>query len=469
MKMKKRLIFLLICIVVLMLNLPAQVSSFNETEEQKAERMSWWRNDRFGMFIHWGIYALPARHEWVKRYEQIPDEEYQKYFDLFNPDLYDPGEWARKAKKAGMKYAVLTTKHHDGFCLFDSKYTDFKATNTPFGRDLIKEYVEAFRAEGLKVGFYYSLLDWHHPHYTVDRNHPFVVRGRGENEEYTEKYKEWNQGRDMGIYREYVKNQVREILTNYGKIDILWLDYSFPTGNHGKGRDDWDSKALLKIVRELQPGIILNDRLDLLDVEGGWDFTTPEQYKVSKWPEKNGKRVPWETCQTFSGSWGYYRDEATWKDTHQLLTLLIETVSKGGNLILNVGPTARGTFDHRANQKLEDIGKWMHLNNRSIYGCTEAPAEFDSLGTNLMTYNKETNRLYVHLIDYPLQRYTLKGFAGRVKYAQFLHDGSELQFGEPRHNVTHQEERAEEDLILMLPVVKPNVEIPVIELILNEL
>jgi len=458
---------LLLFSFLIQIPLSAQEKAFFETEAQKKERMKWWTNDRFGMFLVWGIYALPARHEWVKRYEQIPDKEYQKYFDLFNPDLYDPAEWARKAKEAGMKYAVITAKHHDGFCLFDSEYTDYKATNTPIGRDLIKEYVEAFRAEGLKVGLYYSLLDWHHPHYTIDRNHPLVKRGLGETEEYEKKYKEWNKDRDMDIYREYIQNQVRELLSNYGKIDILWLDYSFPTGKHGKGRDDWDAENLLELVRDLQPGIILNDRLDLLDVEGGWDFTTPEQYKVSKWPEKNGKRVPWETCQTFSGSWGYYRDEASWKDTRQLLVLLIETVSKGGNLLLNVGPTARGDFDYRANEKLEEIGKWMKYNSRSIYHCTEAPEEFIAPENSLMTYNPETRRLYIHLLDYPLQRFALPGFEKKVKYAQFLHDGSEIQFGEPRHNVTHQEEQAEGDLILMLPVVKPNVEIPVIELILD--
>jgi len=464
--MKIKIVILLV--MALNINLAAQNPVFKETEAQKKERMAWWTHGRFGMFIHWGIYAMPARHEWVKRYEQIPDEEYQKYFEMFNPDLYNPKEWAKKAKEAGMKYAVITTKHHDGFCLFDSKYTDFKATNTPIGKDLIKEWVEAFRGEGLKVGFYYSLLDWHHPHYEIDRNHPWVKRGLGETEEYEEKYKEWNKGRDMDIYRQYAKNQVREILTNYGKIDILWLDYSFPAGNHGKGRDDWDSENLLKLVRKLQPGIILNDRLDLLDMEGGWDFTTPEQYKVSKWPERNGVKVPWETCQTFSGSWGYYRDEMTWKSTSQLLTLLIESVSKGGNLLLNIGPTARGTFDYRANEKLETIGEWMKFNSRSIYGCTEAPEGFTAPEQSLLTYNPETNRLYVHLLNYPLQRYTMKGFGGKVKYAQFLHDASEIQFGEPRHNVTYQESRAEEDIILLLPVVKPNVEIPVIELILED-
>lgn len=451
-------------VIVLILLTAFGVKGFSqlpkETREQKTERMEWWTHDRFGMFIHWGLYASPARHEWVKRYERMTNEEYEKYFEIFNPDLYNPAEWAKKAKAAGMKYAVITTKHHEGFCLFDSKYTDYKATNTQIGKDLLQEWVEAFRAEGLKIGFYYSLLDWHHPDYTIDRNHPLSASS-------DEEYNHLNKGKDMDVYRKYIKDQVGELLTNYGKIDIIWLDYSFPSGKHGKGRDDWDSENLLKMVRELQPGIIVNDRLNLLDVEGGWDFTTPEQYKVSKWPEKKGVKVPWETCQTFSGSWGYYRDEMTWKDTKQLLVLLIESVSKGGNLLLNVGPTARGTFDYRANKKLEEMGLWMKYNNRSIYGCTQAPEEFSIPDNSLLTYNPETNRLYVHLLDYPMKWFTLKGFGGKVKYAQFLHDGSEIKFGKPRHNVTHQESLAEEDVILILPMVKPNIEIPVIELILE--
>ncbi len=431
----------------------------DESPEQKAGRMKWWTEARFGMFIHWGIYAMAARHEWVKKYERMTNEEYQKYFELFNPDLYDPHEWARMAKQAGMKYAVITTKHHDGFCLFDSKYTDYKATNTPAGRDLIREFVDAFRAEGLRVGFYYSLLDWHHPDYTIDRNHPQSASS-------DEAYKKLNKGRDMDKYRQYIKNQVRELLTNYGKIDIIWLDFSFP-GKHGKGHEDWDSENLLKMVRELQPQIIVNDRLDLLDDPRGFDFTTPEQFKVSKWPERNGVRIPWETCQTFSGSWGYYRDEMTWKSNKQLLGLLIESVSKGGNLLLNVGPTARGVFDYRAQERLKAMGEWMKFNNKSIYKCTEAPENYEKPDNSLLTYNPETNRLYVHLLDYPLQRFTLKGYAGKVKYAQFLHDDSELKSGKPRHNVTYQEAKAEQDLILILPVVKPPVEIPVIELVLE--
>jgi alpha-L-fucosidase len=438
--------------------LPAQ--SPPQPDARQADRLAWWTDARFGMFIHWGLYALPARHEWVKKDERLTDEQYEKYFRLFNPDLYNPREWAKAAKAAGMRYAVLTTKHHEGFCLFDSQYTDYKATNTPAGRDLVREFVEAFRAEGLKVGFYYSLLDWHHPDYTIDRNHPQSPATDAE-------YDALNAGRDMNRYRQYVKDQVRELLTHYGKIDIIWLDYSFPSGTHGKGRQDWDSANLLRMVRELQPGIIVNDRLDLLDVEGGGDFTTPEQYKVSKWPEKNGVRVPWETCQTFSGSWGYYRDEYTWKDIRQLLGLLIETVSKGGNLLLNVGPTARGVFDDRAAERLREIGAWMRYNSRSIYGCTQAPPEFQAPANALLTYNPKTRRLYVHLLDYPMGSFRLPGYAPKVAYAQFLHDGSEIQFGAPRHNVTYQEDKPEEDLILELPMVKPNVEIPVIELILK--
>ncbi|WP_423129901.1 alpha-L-fucosidase [Gaoshiqia sp. Z1-71] len=430
----------------------------NETEIQKQERMAWWTNDRFGMFIHWGLYALPARHEWVKNYEQMTDEQYQKYFDNFNPDLFNPREWARKANEAGMRYAVLTTKHHDGFCLFDSKYTDYKSTNTLIGRDLIKEFADAFREEGLRVGLYYSLLDWHHADFTIDDFHPQRVRD-------AEEYTKLNKGRNMNKYRGYLHNQVRELLTNYGKIDLLWLDFSY-SGENGKGSKDWNSIDLLRMVRTLQPDIIINDRLDLGEYEDGWDFTTHEQYKVSKWPEVNGKKAPWETCQTFSGSWGYYRDEYTWKDTKQLLVLLIETVSKGGNLIMNVGPTARGVFDERADASLAAIGDWMKYNSRSIYGCTEAPGEFKAPENSLLTYQPATRRLYIHLLDYPLQNLVLPDYKGKVRYAQFLHDGSEITIG-PRSGEDIKEGEYSLDLSLSLPVRKPCDQIPVIELILE--
>jgi alpha-L-fucosidase len=423
-----------------------------ETEAQKTQRMKWWTDSRFGMFIHWGLYALPARHEWVKNNERMTNEQYQKYFEMFNPDLYDPHEWAKMAKAAGMKYVVLTAKHHEGFCLFDSKFTDYKSTNTPCGKDLIKEYVDAFRSEGLKVGFYYSLIDWHHPDYTIDRMHP-------QRQDSDTAYARLNKGRDMNKYREYLKNQVRELLTNYGEISIIWFDFSFP-GKNGKGRADWDSENLLKLARSLQPGIIIDDRLDMGDVEGGWDFTTPEQVKVAKWPEINGKKIPWETCQTFSGSWGYFRDEYTWKSSAQLLDLLIESVSKGGNLLLNVGPTARGAIDPRAQARLKAIGDWMKLNSRSIYSCTEAPAGFTKPDNTLLTYNPLTKRLYIHLLSYPMETMTLNNMADKVKYIQFLHDASEIRYSKGTVESAN-------DLSLDLPVQKPPVEIPVLEVFLK--
>src|SRR6201991_5368113 len=180
----------------------------NETDAQKEKRMEWWKDARFGMFIHWGLYSGAARDEWVKHNEHLTNEEYQKYFDEFNPDHFDPKKWAREAKAAGMKYAVLTSKHHEGFCLFDSKYTDYKATNTQAKRDLVKEFVEAFRAEGLKVGFYYSLLDWHHPDYTMDDAHPLTQVDTTQ-----ANYDRLNKGRDMNKYRQYLKNQVTELMT----------------------------------------------------------------------------------------------------------------------------------------------------------------------------------------------------------------------------------------------------------------
>ncbi|HNW57336.1 MAG TPA: alpha-L-fucosidase [Bacteroidales bacterium] len=443
-------VILLTCLLVLSQTVPAQLPK--ETDAQKAQRMQWWTDARFGMFIHWGLYALPARHEWVKNQERMTNEQYQKYFEMFNPDMFDPHEWAKMAKAAGMKYVVLTAKHHEGFCLFDSKFTDYKATNTPYGKDLIKEYVDAFRAEGLKVGFYYSLIDWHHPDYTIDRCHP-------QRQESDTAYARLNKGKDMSRYREYLKNQVKELLTNYGEISIIWFDFSFP-GKNGKGHEDWDSESIIKLARSLQPGIIIDDRLDMKDVNGGWDFVSPEQVKVSKWPEYNGKRVPWETCQTFSGSWGYYRDENTWKSPAQLLELLIESVSKGGNLLLNVGPTARGVFDYRAQDRLKAMGDWMKFNSRSIYGCTEAPAGFTAPANTLLTYNPSTKRLYVHLLVYPMGNLTLENMGDKVKYVQFLHDASEIQFRAGS-------DENKNDLYLQLPVLKPQSEIPVLEIYLK--
>ena len=429
----------------------------NTIREPKGD-WQWWVHDRLGLFIHWGLYALPARHEWVKNRERITDEAYQTYFDHFNPDLYDPKAWARAAKEAGMRYFVVTTKHHEGFCLWDSKYTDYKAINTPCSKELLRPMVEAFREEGLRVGFYHSLIDWHHPEFPVDRFHPMR-----DNAEFREKAKD----RDVRKYAEYLHAQVRELLTKFGRIDVLFLDFSYP-GEDGKGREDWQSEKLVKMIRELQPHILINDRADLLDTDWGWDFRTPEQVVVREWPKVDGQRVLWETCQTFSGSWGYHRDEATWKSVEQLVQMLIDTVSKGGNLLLNVGPTARGEFDERAMDRLAGIGTWMRQHGRSIYGCTQAPKEFKAPQDCRLTYNPDTKRLYVHVFAWPFRALHLDGLAGKVEYAQLLNDASEIRFTEELARLEGWTEAARDAITLELPVQKPNVTVPVVELFLKQ-
>ncbi|MBQ4089103.1 MAG: alpha-L-fucosidase [Clostridia bacterium] len=426
----------------------------------------WFRDARFGMFIHWGLYSMPARHEWIKNMECIPEEKYDKYFKYFNPDLYDAKEWARQAKAAGMKYAVLTTKHHEGFCMFDSQYTDYKCTNTPAGRDLVKEYVDAFRAEGIRVGFYYSLIDWHHPDFPIDMIHP----RRNDADA-----KQQSEGRDIRKYAEYMRNQVRELLTNYGKIDILWFDFSYSNNNgtgdrawmKGKGKEDWESEELIALARSLQPGIIIDNRAELEQ-----DLWTPEQYQPLEWIKhaETGELVTWEACQTFSGSWGYHRDETSWKSSEMLIRMLVNTVSLGGNLLMNVGPTSRGYFDYRAEAALKTYADWMKYNSRSIYGCTMAEPEIlKTLPADCRyTQSEDGTRLYVHLYAYPYKHLQIRGLAGKVDYIQFLHDGSELLFTEKA--VEHFSEgaaKADDLLVINLPEVKPNVEVPVIEIFLK--
>jgi alpha-L-fucosidase len=424
------------------------------SDDQKA----WFKHDRFGMFVHWGIYALAARHEWVQSREELDAAAYRKYFDNFDPDLYDPREWARRARDAGMKYVVLTAKHHDGFCLWDSQVTDYKAPNTPHGRDVLKPFVEAFRAEGLRIGFYYSLLDWHHPDFPIDMYHP--LRNRAD-------VAALNGGRDMARYAAYMREQVRELLTGFGPIDIIWFDFSYPgrtyKGLPGKGRDDWQSLELLTLVRRLQPGIIVNNRLDL-DTDALPDVTTPEQYTPRTPPLSNGREVTWEMCQTFSGSWGYYRDEASWKSPAQLIQILVDGVALGGNLLMNVGPTARGTFDQRAIDALDAYAGWMRLHGRAIYGAGRASFE----APDGCRYTQRGNRLYLHIYNWPNRYLHLDGLAGKVKYAQLLNDASEVKWigaGDDPHFIPPV---GQTTLTLDLPVGKPDVIVPVVELVLDD-
>lgn len=425
---------------------------------------AWFRRVRFGLFLHFGLYSCAARHEWMMTREKRTVEDYSRYMKYFDPDLCDMRQWARDAKAAGMKYAVLTTKHHEGFCLFDSKFTDYTVMHTPAKRDLVREFVDAFRGEGLRVGFYYSLLDWHHPDFTIDPNHP-----RRDDLDVPEQ----NARKNMENYRHYMRDQLTELLTDYGRIDILWLDFSYAWDNppdkpwlRGKGAEDWGAKELIELARSLQPGILINNRSDIEQ-----DLWTPEQYQVQNWlrhPE-SGERVTWEACQTFSGSWGYYRDEMSWKSPQMLLQMLIQTVSCGGNLIMNVGPTGRGDFDTRAQNALAVYGTWMKHNCRSIYGCTQADDSFHTPNGCRLTQSEDGKRLYVHLFQYPFAFLELPSFGGRVEYAQFLHDGSELQFTE--NAVDHfSEGQTVQDklLVIKLPPHQPEILVPVIELFLKE-
>ena len=387
-----------------------------ESKPKESPRATdWFQDARFGMFIHFGLYSLPARGEWVRNAEKISNEDYQKYFEQFNPTDYNPKEWARLAKAAGMKYAVITAKHHEGFALFDSKLTDYKVTKTPFKRDIIKEYVEAFRAAGLKVGLYYSLIDWHHPDYPHygDAFHPMR-----ENAQYKGKKHNWDK------YVDYMHGQVRELCTNYGKIDLMWFDFSYGPMVGEK----WKARELVKMVRTLQPGILLNNRLA---GNGGpsagesadlGDFNTPEQ-GVPEAPlkDRNGKYLVWETCLTLNNNWGYHAEDDQWKSTATVLHALVNCVSKGGNLLLNVGPDAKGNIPAPSVEVLSEVGQWMSKNSRSIYGCGIADVPKPEWGR----YTQNGKFLYAHLQQPTIGHLNLKGYQGKVKRATVLNTGKE--------------------------------------------
>ena len=414
-------------------------------------------HDRLGMFIHFGLYALAGRHEWVQSFERIPAEAYVKYFEHFDPDLFDAADWARQCRRAGMRYAVLTTKHHEGFCLFDSDLTDYKITNTPFGRDLVAEFVSAFRAEGIKIGFYHSLLDWHHPDFVIDGHHPLRDEPN---------VAEVNSGRDMARYREYLHGQARELLTRYGEISYLFYDFSYPASQqphiyNNKGPEDWGSEELMALTRQLQPGIVINDRLGIPG-----DLVTPEQYQPAEPMRRDGELVAWEACQTINGSWGYFRDNTLFKTPEMVVRMLVDGVSKGGNLLFNIGPTGRGTFDPASAAILAGLGEWMDRHGRSIYGA--GPSDF--VPPPDCRYTQRADRLYLHLFAWPFEHVDLPGLAGRVRYAQLLDDASEVAFttidpAQEGHN-TMRGGPAADTLTLTLPVREPDVAVPVVELFL---
>lgn len=413
----------------------------------------WFDEGRFGLFVHFGAYAVPARHEWVMSYEKIAVEDYEKYVAEFDPDRFDAREIARAAKAAGMRYAVLTTKHHDGFCLWDSDLTDY-TSQAVFGRDLVREWVDALRAEGLRVGFYHSVIDWHHPDFAIDGHHPQRDLDRDEA----------NSTRDMAVYRTYLHGQVRELLSRYGTVDYLFFDFTDSTPQ-GKYPEDWDSAALLATVRELQPDILVNDRLGLPG-----DVVTPEQYQPeSPMTDADGHRIRWEACQTTNGTWGYHRDNLEFKTSDLFLRMLVDSVSKGGNLLLNIGPDGRGGLRREDTDILGDLAAWMELHGASVHGAGPADGFEAPWGTYL---TRRGDRLYVHLPVWPMKHVHFRGLAGTVRFARLLHDGSEV-----RHSVIDPEQKAQHmtvggigaDVVTFtLPIMRPDVLMPVLEIRLVE-
>lgn len=386
-------------------------------------RTAWFTRARFGLFLHWGLYAIPARGEWVRSVERIPNEDYDPLMAQFDPGHCDMREWMDAAKGAGMQYAVLTAKHHDGFCLFDSAYTDFKSTSSPAGRDFVREFLDAAREAGLRAGLYFSLIDWRHPdfpHYG-DRNHPMRDDPACSNE-----------GRDFGRYLDYMHAQVRELCSNYGKLDLLWFDFSY---DELRG-EAWRGAELMEMVRSLQPDVVVNNRLEVSGEGFGslaacaptpfhGDFVSPEQIvPPDGLRDARGRPLVWESCVTMNNHWGYCAQDHFYKPAPMLLKKLVECVSKGGNLLLNVGPDAQGRFPDRALATLAEMGRWMDKNSRSIYGCGPAGLPKPDFGR----YTRRGDRLYAHVFENTVGPLPLFGVdKDRILSIRRLADGSEVE------------------------------------------
>ena len=394
----------------------------NKLIEERKKRVDWYQEARFGMFIHWGLYAIPARGEWVRSTEKIPKEEYETFMDEFYAKEYDPRKWAKAAKKAGMKYAVLTAKHHDGFCLYDSAYTDFKSTNAPCKRDLVKEFLEAFREEGIKVGLYFSIIDWRHPDYPHygDMFHPMR-----ENEEFK------GAEHDFENYLTYMHAQVRELLTNYGHLDLMWFDFSYGEMKNEK----WKAEELMTMVRSIQPHIITDNRLEGSAEDHGsigtgnptiyaGDFASPEQMIPPKGLyNEEGEAIPWEACITLNNNWGYHAHDKHYKSAKLVIRTLIECVSKNGNLILNVGPDAKGRIPKESLEILEEVGEWISDNGNSIYGCGISKYEKPEWGR----FTQNGNKLYAHILEEQVGAICLSDMAGKIQKMRLLKDGTQIK------------------------------------------
>ena len=348
-------------------------------------RIQWWREAKFGMFIHWGLYSILGREAWAMGDEDIPLAEYEKLTPQFQPKPNAARDWVRLARDAGMRYMVMTAKHHEGYCLFDSKLTDYCATRRGPGRDLVREYVEAARAEGLRVGLYYSLMDWHHP--------------------------DWLRAKDDGAARQrfvaYTHGQLRELMSNYGKVDILWYDMPVPLNAIG-----WRSQEMNDMVLRLQPDIVINNRNLLTG-----DFSTPEQ-------STQAAKDDWESCMTINDSWAYLAGDNNWKSPQHLIQNLVECARDGGNYLLDIGPMADGSIPAPSRERLSAIGKWLNRNGEAVYGTQRCLFPHGNIGV----YTRKGKTLYIIIYFWPGNTMTVGGAQFKVKSARFLSSGDTVAF-----------------------------------------
>ncbi|HEY3443149.1 MAG TPA: alpha-L-fucosidase [Paludibaculum sp.] len=380
-------------------------------DSTREQRLRWWHDAKFGMFIHWGLYSVLGRREWVLEQEAIPISEYEQLARRFTPQPGAARQWARLAKRAGQKYMVLTTKHHEGFCLFDTKLTDYCAPRQACGRDLVREYVEAARAEGLRVGFYYSLMDWHHP------DGERCAKDEGARKRFVA----------------YIHGQVRELLTNYGKIDILWYDVAHPLDAAG-----WESERMNRMVFELQPEIIVNNRNKLAG-----DFGTPEQH-ITEEPR------PWESCMTLNGSWGYCRTDDEWKTARTVIRNLGNCARGGGNYLLNIGPRGDGSVPEPSVQILNSVGNWLERNGKSIYGTERARVRY----SEMTGFTRRGNTLYLQVHFWDGATLSIPGLETKVLSARLLATGEKLTYQQDQYRL----------LFTGLPATPPDEPVTVIEL-----
>jgi alpha-L-fucosidase len=420
----------------------AQTPATPIPQESPAEhdaRMAWWREARFGMFIHWGLYAVPAGQwqgkpvpgigEWIQNSANIPRQEYEQLAGQFNPTKYDPKEWARLAKDAGIRYVVITSKHHDGFALFDSKVSDWDVVDrSPYAKDLLKPLAEACRAEGIKFAVYHSIMDWHHPAQdkSGDSYNPSTIK-EGRKQEFVD----------------YMKAQLAELLDTCDP-EILWFDGEWPAW-----WTEEDGRQIYAFLRERKPGIIVNNRvgkgrngmqgLNKGDAEYVGDYGTPEQ----EIPDTGLPGVDWESCMTMNDTWGYKSDDQNWKSAEMLIRNLVDCASKGGNYLLNVGPTAEGEIPAASVERLAAIGRWMKVNGESIYGTTASPIGKPDWGrVTAKTVDGKTT-LYFHVFAWPQDgKLRVSGVRAKFGTAKLLANGDDLKI---------QVDANSPDLILTLP------------------